>query len=68
MNLQNVPLHHVKIRSGVYKYRGWLIERKEWKLPREINWYATKGDEEDEYDTLREAKDWIDTLEKETNS
>lgn len=55
-----------KIDKGVYTYRGWRIERKVWTLPRSIEWYAIKGVEEDEYPTLREAREWIDELTKET--
>jgi hypothetical protein len=53
-----------KIDQGIYTYRGWRIERKTWTLPHSVEWYAIKGDEEDEYPTLREAREWIDELAK----
>ena len=53
-----------KIDQGIYTYRGWRIERKTWTLPHSVEWYAIKGEEEDEYPTLREAREWIDELAK----
>lgn len=53
-----------KIDQGIYTYRGWRIERKVWALPRSVEWRTIKGNEKDGYDTLREAREWIDALTK----
>ena len=51
-----------KIAPGLHEYRGWKIKKRAWALPRSVEWYFSKEDEEWESPTLNEAKAEIDII------